>query len=485
MNRELKRISILVLGMFLALLVSSTIIQVAQAGTLSADGRNTRTRYDNYKVQRGPILVGGTAEAISVAVDDNYRWQRQYPNGALYAAVTGYFPVLGEATGLEGALNDYLSGTSGDQFFQKLQSIVTGQSPAGATVETTIDPVAQQAAWDALGDYQGAVIVTEPATGKILAMVSKPSFDTNLLASHDEDTVQATYQTLLNDPAKPLYNRTIAGDMNPPGSTFKLVVASAAIESGKFTAESEFPDLESLTLPGTNTVIRNSGGGTCAGGGTVTLKVALQNSCNIPFAELGQQLGAKAIREQAEKFGFNSSFTVPTDVEASVYPKAVLDDAQTMMTAYGQFDVRATPLQIAMVSAAIANGGKVLNPTLVEAISNSDLSVIKSFSESQFSQAISPETAATMTALMVNDVDHGAASNARLSGVQVAGKTGTAQNGADDPYTLWFTGFAPADHPQYAITVLVENGGGLGQTGYGNLIAAPIAKKVLEAVLNK
>ncbi|MGV1034082.1 MAG: peptidoglycan D,D-transpeptidase FtsI family protein [Microbacteriaceae bacterium] len=485
MNRELKRISILVLGMFLALLVSSTIIQVAQAGTLSADGRNTRTRYDNYKVQRGPILVGGTAEAISVAVDDNYRWQRQYPNGALYAAVTGYFPVLGEATGLEGALNDYLSGTSSDQFFQKLQSIVTGQSPAGATIDTTIDPVAQQAAWDALGDYQGAVIVTEPATGKILAMVSKPSFDTNLLASHDEDTVQATYQTLLNDPAKPLYNRTIAGDMNPPGSTFKLVVASAAIESGKFTAESEFPDLESLTLPGTNTVIRNSGGGTCAGGGTVTLKVALQNSCNIPFAELGQQLGAKAIREQAEKFGFNSSFTVPTAVETSVYPKAVIDDAQTMMTAYGQFDVRATPLQIAMVSAAIANGGKVLNPTLVEAISNSDLSVIKSFSESQFSQAISPETAATMTTLMVNDVDHGAASNAQISGVQVAGKTGTAQNGADDPYTLWFTGFAPADNPQYAITVLVENGGGLGQTGYGNLIAAPIAKKVLEAVLNK
>lgn len=485
MNRELKRISILVLGMFLALLVSSSIIQLFQAGTLSADARNTRSRYDDYKVQRGAILAGNDSIAESVAVDDTYRWQRTYSNGPLYAAVTGYFPVLGEATGLEGALNDYLTGSSSDQFFDKIQSLVSGQPPKGATVETTIDPVAQQAAWDALGNYQGAVIVTEPSTGKIIAMVSKPSFDTNLLASHDEDTVQATYQTLLNDPTKPLYNRAIAGDMNPPGSTFKLVVAAAAIESGKYTPDSMFPDLSSLTLPGTSTVIQNSGGGTCAGGGEVSMATALKNSCNIPFAELGQQLGAKAIREQAEKFGFDTSFNIPTAAEASVYPSAVLDDSQTMMTAYGQYDVRATPLQIAMVSAAIANGGKVMNPTLVDSITSSNLSTIKDFSASQYSQAISAQTAATLTQMMVNNVAGGAASNAAISGVQVAGKTGTAQNGATDPYTLWFTGFAPADNPKYAITVLVENGGGLGQTGYGNLIAAPIAKKVLEAVLNK
>ena len=156
-----------------------------------------------------------------------------------------------------------------------------------------------------------------------------------------------------------------------------------------------------------------------------------------------------------------------------------------MMSAFGQYEVRATPLQMAMVSAAIANKGKVMNPTLVEAITTGDLSPIQNFEASVYSQAISEQTAATMTQMMVNGVASGAASNAQISGVEVAGKTGTAQNGTDDPYTLWFTGFAPANDPQYAITVLVENGGGLGQTGYGNLLAAPIAKKVLEAVLNK
>ena len=485
MSRELKRLSGLVLAMFLALLVSSSIIQLFQAGALAADDRNTRARYDSYRVQRGPILAGSTPIAESVAVSDSYRWQRNYSSGALYSAVTGYFPILGQATGLEGALNDYLSGTSSDQFFDKIQSLVTGQAPKGATVNTTINPTLQQAAWDALGNYQGAVIVTEPSTGKILAMVSKPTFDPNLLASHDQNEVQSTYQGLLTDPSQPLYNRAIAGNMNPPGSTFKLVVAAAAIESGNFTPDTTFPDLASLTLPGTSTVIQNSGGGTCAGGGQVSIATALRNSCNIPFAELGQQLGYKAIRAMAEKFGFNSTFDVPTAAEASVYPTGALDDSQTMMTAYGQFDVRATPLQMAMVSAAIANGGKVMNPTLVNSITSSNLSVIKEFSPSEYTQAISPQTAATLTQMMVNNVAGGAASNAAISGIQVAGKTGTAQNGATDPYTLWFTGFAPANNPQYAITVLVENGGGLGQTGYGNLIAAPIAKKVLEAVLNK
>lgn len=484
MNRELKRISILVLAMFLSLLVSSTIIQLAQASSLAADGRNTRTRYDGYKVQRGPILVGGVPVAESTAVTDNFRWQRVYSAPDIYAPVTGYYPVLGEATGLEGALNEYLAGSSGDQFFEKIQGIVSGQPPKGATVETTVDPIAQQAAWDALGDYQGAVIVTEPSTGKIVAMVSKPSFDTNLLASHDEDAVETQYQALLADPNHPLYNRAIGGNMNPPGSVFKLVVVAAALESGRYTPESEFPNPATLTLPGTSTTIKNTEGGTCGGGATVTLATALRLSCNIPFAELGQELGDRAIREQAQKFGFNSTFAVPTESTASVYPR-VLDDAQTMMSAFGQYDVRATPLQMALVSSAIANGGKVMNPTLVEAITTSDLSVLKGFNASMYSQAISPETATTMTQMMVNGVNNGAASNARINGVDVAGKTGTAQNGSSDPYTLWFTGFAPANQPQYAITVLVENGGGMGQTGYGNLIAAPIAKKVLEAVLKK
>ena len=484
MNRELKRVTIVALLMFLALFVSSTIIQYVQAESLAADPRNSRTLYASYSVERGPILVGGDPIAYSEPSVDDYKFQRVYSNGPLYGAVTGYFPVNGEATGLERSLNDELSGRSGSQFFESLNRLISGQDPMGASVEVAIDPVAQQAAWDALGDYTGAVIVTEPSTGRILAMVTKPTFDPNTMVVHNGAEVQATYEGLLNDPGDPLFNRATGGDMNPPGSVFKLVVTAAALESGQYTPASTFPNPSSLTLPGTDAVVRNSGGGTCGSGSEVTLADALRLSSNIPFAELGMQLGDNAIREQAEKFGFNSEFAIPTATEVSTYPRG-LDEPQTALTAFGQGDVRATPMQMAMVSAAIANGGIAMNPDLVDAITAPDFSTIDEFEPSEFGRAISEETASTMTEMMVNGVESGAASNARIDGVSVAGKTGTAENGEDDPYTLWFTGFAPADNPQYAITVLVEDGGGLGQEGYGNLLAAPIAKQVLEAVLNK
>lgn len=483
MNRELKRVTIVALLMFLTLFVSTTIIQYVQADALASDPRNSRTLYESYSVERGPILVDGTPVAFSQPSDDFYKFQRVYANGPLYAPITGYIPVNGEATGLESSLNSYLSGQSSSQFFDQLNRLISGQDPMGASVDVTIDPALQQAAWDALGDYTGAVIVTEPATGRILAMVSKPTFDPNAMAVHDGAQVQATYEGLLADPGDPLFNRATGGDMNPPGSTFKLVVTAAALESGRYTPESTFPNPAALTLPGTDTVVRNSGGGTCGGGAEVTLADALRLSCNIPMAELGMELGDAAIREQAEKFGFNHEFEIPTPTEASVYPP-VLDEPQTGLSAFGQYTVRATPLQMAMVSAAIANGGIVMNPNLVNAITAPDFTTLQQFAGSEFGRAISRETADTMVRMMVNNVENGAASNARMDDVSVAGKTGTAENGESAPYTLWFTGFAPADSPQYAITVLVEDGGGLGQEGYGNLIAAPIAKQVLEAVLN-
>ncbi|WP_127791761.1 penicillin-binding protein 2 [Agromyces sp. LHK192] len=484
MNRELKRVTIVVLVMFLTLFGASSVIQVAQASNLAADPRNSRTLYESYSVERGPILVAGSPVAFSQPSDDDYKFQRVYANGPLYAPVTGFIPINGEPTGLERSLNSYLSGQSSTQFFDQLNRLISGQDPMGASVEVAIDPVAQQAAWDALGDYTGAVIVTEPATGRVLAMVTKPTYDPNALAVHDGDAVEATYQTLVDDPMDPLFNRATGGDMNPPGSVFKLVVTAAALESGRYTPDSTFPNPGTYTLPGSSSVVRNSGGGTCGGGAEVTLATALRLSCNIPFAELGVELGDTAIREQAEKFGFNSEFLIPTETAVSVYPRG-LDDAQTALSAFGQGEVRATPLQMAMVSAAIANGGIVMNPNLVDAITAPDFRPIEEFEASEFRRAISEQTASTMTEMMVNGVENGAASNARIDGVSVAGKTGTAENGEDDPYTLWFTGFAPADDPQYAITVLVEDGGGLGQEGYGNLIAAPIAQQVLEAVLNK
>ncbi len=482
MNRELKRVSTVVLIMFLALFLSSTVIQVVSADTLRGDARNARSLYASYSAERGAILIGGTPIAQSRPTTDEYRFQRTYTNGPLYAPVTGYFTLGQGNTGIEGALNNYLSGTSNQQFFDQVNAILTGQNPKGAAVSLTIDPVVQQAAWDALGDHSGAVIAIRPKTGEIIAMVSKATFDPNLLAVHDSQKVIDTYDTLLADPSGPLFNRTMSGDFDPPGSTFKLVVTAAALESGKYTPDSQFPNPPELQLPQSNAIITNSGRDTCGGTATVSIADALRLSCNIPFAQIGLAVGGRAILQQAEKFGFNRTVDVPMTSTESVYPRG-LDDPQTMLAAFGQSSVRASPLQMAMVSMAIANSGVLMQPTLVQSVIAPDLTIIKKLQPTIFSQAISQQTATTMTQMMINNVSNGAASNARIDSVSVAGKTGTAENGVGEPYSLWFTGFAPANDPQVAIAVVVQNGGGIGQNGTGNMLAAPIAKKVLEAVL--
>src|SRR5690606_20209661 len=269
MNKELRRVSVLILAMFLALCTSATLIQVVFQEDLQADARNTRTLYASFSVERGRILAGDTVIAQSRPSDDEYRFQREYPAGELYAPVTGYFTLHGENTGLEGALNPYLSGRANEQFLDRLNQILTGQTPRGATVLTTIDPGVQQAAWDALGDLTGAIVAIEPATGRILAMVSKPTFDPNPLAGHNQARVIEYYDALLADAGEPLINRAITGDLNPPGSTFKILMTSAALANG-LTPETELGNEPAFVLPGTSTTITNSGGSLCGGGETVT-----------------------------------------------------------------------------------------------------------------------------------------------------------------------------------------------------------------------
>ena len=485
MTKELRRLSILVLAMFLALFASTSVIQVVQADALSENPLNRRALYDTFEVQRGAIIASGSAIAASVPSDDVYSWQRVYTDPDMWAPVTGWInPVLGTATGIERAMNQELSGTADSQFLSRIEQIVSGQQPRGANVVLSLDAAVQRAAYDALGDLQGAVVAIEPATGRILAMVSSPGYDTNPLASHNGEAAQAAYTALEDDPLDPLDNRAIAGRLNPPGSTFKLVVASAALATGEWTAQSTLPNPATYTLPQSSSIVRNAGGGTCGEGENVTIADALRLSCNIPFAELAVQLGDDVIREEAEKYGFDTSFTMPLVSTASVYPRA-LDDAQTALSGFGQGDVRATPLQMAMVSAGIANEGIVMNPRMVDSVIAADLTEQQRFDDTEFGRAVTAEIAASMTSMMVANVQSGVASGATIDGVDVAGKTGTAENGVEDPYTLWFTGFAPADDPRVAVAVVVENGGGLGQSGSSNRIAAPIAAKVMEAVLSR
>lgn len=485
MTKELRRLSILMLLMFLALFASTSWIQVVQAETLSDNGRNTRALYDSYRVQRGSILVSGAAIASSVPSSDVFSWQRVYTDADMWAPVTGWInPALGSSTGIEQAMNQELSGTAGSQFLARIEQIVSGQPQRGSNVALTLDAVIQKAAYDALGDLQGAVIAIEPSTGRVLALVTSPSFDTNTLAAHDSGAVNDEYDRLDADPLHPLFDRAIGGDLNPPGSTFKLVVASAALSSGTYTPQSTLPNPAQYQLPQSTSVVNNASGGTCGPGDVVTIADALRLSCNIPMAELAVELGDDAIRQEADKYGFNSRFSLPLTSTASSYPRA-LDDPQTALTGFGQGQVTATPLQMAMVSAGIANGGVVMNPRMVDEVIAPDLSVQQTFDDTEFGRALDQDIAEEMVQMMVANVSDGAASGARMDGVDVAGKTGTAENGDTKPYSLWFTGFAPADDPQVAVAVVVENGGGQGQSGSGNTVAAPIAKKVMEAVLGR
>ncbi|UBQ02613.1 peptidoglycan D,D-transpeptidase FtsI family protein [Curtobacterium sp. TXMA1] len=484
MNRQLRGVSTVIVLMFVALFVSTTSIQFFAADSLRADSRNSRTILDSYSTKRGAILVDGSPIAESTPSDDQYQYQRKYTNGALYSAVTGYFTIGQGNTGIESAENAVLSGNSDASFFQNLNAILTGQDVQGDNVNLTIDPAVQQAAYDALGENSGAVVAIQPSTGKILAMVSKPAYDPNALTSHDTAQVKQQYDALLQQTPTPLQNRAIGGDLYTPGSVFKLVVASAALKDGKYTLDSEFPNPSRLQLPGTSTYISNAEGGSCGGGETVQLRTAIQYSCNIPFAELGQKLGYDTIKSVADEYGFGDAIEVPMRATASQYPE-VDSTAQLMLSAFGQASVRVSPLQMAMVSAGIANGGKVMQPSLVDSITTSDLKTVESFSPKQYSDPLSGSEAADLTEAMQSVVSGGTGTNAKIDGVDVAGKTGTAEGGTGDPYTLWFTGFAPAKDPEVAVAVVVGNGGGLGQSGVGNTVAAPVAKKVMEAVLNK
>ncbi|MEZ0140183.1 penicillin-binding transpeptidase domain-containing protein [Microbacterium sp. NRRL B-14842] len=484
MTRELRRLSIVMLFMFIALFAATSWIQVVETDGLSQNPHNKRTRLDSYEIQRGAIIVDGTAIANSVPSDDTYRFQRVYTDAEMWEPVTGYFnPALGSSTGIEEAMNADLSGTGSNAFFAEIERILSGQPQRGFSVELSLNTAAQRAATEALDGLQGAVVAMDPKTGRILALASTPGFDTNSMATHDANAANATYDQLVADPGKPLSNRAIAGDLNPPGSTFKIVVAAAAYASGEWTAESTLPNPASYTLPGSSSRVSNAWGGTCGSGATVTIAEAIRLSCNIPMAELAVELGDDTIREMAEKFGFNRSFDIPLTSTPSSYPQG-LDDAQTALTGFGQGQVTATPLQIAMVSAGIANDGVVMNPQMVDAVIGNDLSVIRSFDSTEFGRAMEPDVADEVTSAMVASVSNGAAQGARIDGVDVAGKTGTAENG-NRPHTLWFTGFAPADDPAVAVAVVVENGGGQGQSGSGDTIAAPIAKKVIEAVLGR
>jgi peptidoglycan glycosyltransferase len=483
MNPPLRRVAVALLVMFGALLANATWLQVVDAGSLRQKPGNSRVLLSEYEHQRGPIVAGSLTIARSVATKDRLKYLRVYPQGEEYAAITGYYSVTLGPSGIERTEDSILSGSDDRLFVRRLSDLVTGRTPRGGTVVLTVNPKAQDAAWNGMQGKRGAVVALDPRTGAVLALVSTPSYDPADLSSHSTAAIGRAKERLENDKSRPLANRA-SGEIYPPGSTFKVVTAAAALSSGKYTPTTSIPAPHQLTLPQTNRKLRNFGNEVCAGSGKMSLRDALRISCNTAFAGLGLKLGPDALREQAERFGFGQT---PLDLgvpAASVFPTE-LNPPQTAQAAIGQFDVAATPLQMAMVAAGVANDGVVMKPYLVKELQAPDLSVLERTQPKALSQAVDAPVAAQLTSMMVDVVRRGTATAARISGVTVAGKTGTAQHGDGQAPHAWFIAFAPAENPVVAVAVLVEDGGNAGSEATGGRVAAPIARSVIEAVLGK
>lgn len=482
MIRQINRVTAAIIVLLLALIINLSYIQVFIAGDLRNQAGNQRVTLTEYSRERGPILLGSQAIAESTPTTDSLKYLREYGDGSTYAAITGFYSLVYGATGIESEANNILAGNDSRFFVDRLQQLFANREPKGGAVRLTIDPDAQLAAMKALNGRTGAVVAIDPTTGAILALASSPSFDPNLLSSHDAQEIQNTYEELNADSNQPMLNRPLAMTL-PPGSTFKLVTAAAALESGKYFAESELPGPTEINLPGTDVQLGNWNGKSCGTDDVTTLRAALEISCNTAFAWLGMELGADAIGEQAQKFGFESEFDVPMTSAISRFPTD-LNKPQTAMSAIGQFDVRATALQMALVGAGIANDGVVMKPYLVSQILGPDLTVLQNTNPSAFGRAMSAENSKILRDMMVGVVTKGTASNARISAINVGGKTGTAENAPGEPAHAWFVGLAPSDQSKVAVAVVLQNGGGASEVS-GNALAAPIAAAVMRAVLKQ
>ncbi len=485
MNAQVRKIFAVVLLLFFALGAALTWIQFVQAPELRQDARNSRTILQAAERERGAIIVAGTPVAYSERLDDGTeRFQRVYPEGDLYAPVTGFFSSVNLfATGMEAAANDILEGDTSSLLIQRIRNLIAGRPRQGGGVELTLDPSLQQAAQDALAGRKGAVVVEEAKTGAILALYSSPSFDPNPLASLDTSVALQANQALLEDPDRPLNNRAIASDRYAPGSVFKIVTATAMLESG-MSVDTELDSPVTMTLPGTDTQLSNIDMSEC-GTGRVTLREAFARSCNTTFALGVQDLPEGRLESVARDYGFGADLTIPLPVSASHFPTD-LTAAQLSTSAIGQFEVAVTPLQMAMVAQAVANGGNMMQPYLVSRVLDADNDERSVTKPEVLAKPISASVARELTDMMqaVVDEPYGTGQTMRLSYADVAAKTGTAEVGDGSRTNAWAVAFAPVDDPQIVVSVIVE-----GDDNYplphGGDVAGPLARDLLEVGLNE
>lgn len=482
MNPQIRKLFSVILGLFVVLGVAVTYIQFFQAPSLVADGRNARRYIQASERDRGPIIIADTPVAVSDRVDGSNTYQRLYPNGPLYAPVTGYFSATNlNATGMEAAENSVLEGETSELFWHRIQNLIAGQPRQGGGVALTIDPVLQQIAAEELGERAGAVVALDTETGAVRALYSSPTYDPNPLASLDSEVAAAAAEELEADPSRPLDNRAIASTRYAPGSIFKILTSIAMLESG-YTPTTKVEAPVTTTLPGTETSISNSYMQAC-GDGQPTLTEAFARSCNTPFIIASTELKPNKLEEVTDRFGFGEKLSIPLPVTPSSFPEDT-DAAQLAMSSIGQFEVQTTPMQMAMVVQAIANNGVMMKPYLVDSIVDADNRQVSKPSPRELGVPVTATVADQMKQMMISAVNepYGSAVATALPGIQVAGKTGTAEIGDGTRTNAWIVAFAPAEDPKLAVAVLVESSDTDPMPG-GGITAGPIAKRLLEAGL--
>ncbi|MFF0568144.1 peptidoglycan D,D-transpeptidase FtsI family protein [Streptomyces sp. NPDC004041] len=482
MNKPLRRIAIFCGILVLALLIRDNWLQYVRADELNSHKYNRRVEIERYAHERGDIIVDGKAITGSVETEDSdFRYKRVWKNGPLWAPVTGYSSQAFDSSQLENLEDGILTGNDDQLFFDRTLSMFTGEEKRGGNVVTTLNGDAQKAAFEGLGDKKGAVVALDPRSGAILALASTPSYDPSVFAGNsmkDSDN----RQELLQDKDKPMLNRALR-ETYPPGSTFKVVTAAAALENGLYDdidakTDSPLP----WTLPQTSVPLQNEGDIPCE---DASLREALRWSCNTVFGKMSDDLGNQKMIEQTDKFGFNEEVFTPVRADASIYPED--NKPQNAMAGIGQASNRATPLQMAMVASAIANDGKLMQPYMVAERQAPNLDPVYTAEPEELSRALSGENAQKVQQMMETVVEDGTGTNAQIPGVTVGGKTGTAQHGlnnSEKPYA-WFISYAKTDNGSpVAVAVVVEDGNANRDDISGGGLAAPIARDVMKAVID-
>jgi penicillin-binding protein A len=504
MERRIRRLGIALVLLFALVFAQLAYVQVFAADDIKGNPANfSRQLIAEYNVQRGKILTADglvLAESVPAPEGSRYRYTRRYPQGDLYGYITGFYSRIYGRSALEESMNTYLSGEAPELAISTFSDLLLGRPKRGANIFVTIDPDLQEVARTALGSNEGAVVAMDPGSGDLLALYSTPGFDPSALSSGSDAEMRRAWRRLNADPDEPLLAQSHQ-ELFLPGSSFKIVTASAALENG-FGPDSAWPNPHRLTLPLTNEELQNFGDDHCNGGSSqISLIEAFEESCNVTFAEVGLELGPERLAVQAHAYGLcgtlpperttcdeqlvrfelpfqNGRFPEPDYFERN--------DPLLAFSAVGLDNDLVNPLQMALIASAVANGGEVPQPRLVTEVRDAQGRVAREFPDGEIGRAISSQTAAALTRMMIAVVNEGSGFRAQIPGIQVAGKTGTATNGEGRPPNAWFTAFAPAGGPgppRIAVSVIVLDGGDLGNEATGGQIAAPIVRAVIEAYL--